>query len=458
MEELIKQFNLPDYIMKAKSFSEASAMIMDKFKEREDPASKRTINEMMGRLRDAQEYIKAQVEPQNEQSIQQDVPQGGEQQFAYGGKSKGYNLGGLFEQAGNVVGGTAGDILGGASQGAAIGSVIPGIGTGVGAGVGALVEGISGLFGNNNEELKMQRQQAQGNRNQVLNTYNYGGSMNKYQNGGLEALDLQSRGIVRPGPDFDTNLASTTPTPNERPGFLQRLGNDINIAAGDIGDAVGPALSQAGDFLEDNTSALRYAPTAINALQASNLERPAPTTLDRLGNAYSPQYADEQALQNIAREQFNTTNEALAGASGGSTSALRSNILASGLNRARSVSDAYQRAEAANRAENRAGQQFNLGVDRSNLGQSNLETDINARDAGAYETAKAGSLARLGQDLGAIGKEEAQADLIERLYGYDRRGNYLNKRRPRARTSGITPRAPQLSNTPFNPLSLNLNR
>lgn len=59
MEEIIKKFNLPSYV-KNKSFADASSMIMDKFRERKDPESKRTMTEMLDRLRQAQEFVKEQ--------------------------------------------------------------------------------------------------------------------------------------------------------------------------------------------------------------------------------------------------------------------------------------------------------------------------------------------------------------------------------------------------------------
>lgn len=481
MEELIKQFNLPDYLKTAKSFSDASKMIMNKFGEREDPTSKRTMNEMMGRLRDAQEFIKQQIQP--EPIFSEGGPQApidGEIAEQYGKDANTFNLGGLFS---------------GALKGASAGSALGPVGT-IG---GALVGGITSLFGDDGKQemLDMQRDQVQGNRAQVLNTfkgggkmtnkgmgyayggmkYRYGG-MNKYQNGG--PIDLLARGFdnLNQAPD----LASTTPigvdqslSPNARgfdalntvpelasttargvsePSFLEGLGSGFRNLYDDVREVAGPPLSQAEGFLSDNADALRYAPAAINALQYANLEQAAPTTLDRLDARYSPEFADEQALQNIAREQFGTTNEALAGASGGSTSALRSNILASGLNRARSVSDAYQRAAAANRAESRAGQQFDLRTDQANLAQSNLEGDIRARDAGAFETQRSGALTRLGQDLGNIGKEEAQQDIIEQLYGYSPTGEYLRRRRPVARGASTLRPRPGFATPDFAPLNL----
>lgn len=490
MEEIIKQFNLPDYIKNAKSFSEASKMIMNKFNEREDPISKRTINEIMGRLRDAQEYIKLQSEPQLKES----------NKYALGGMLSG--ISGLFksnniqgnQSAINGIGsgiglaknlasslipqqeannsGTAipyqaapsqaGSTVSGALEGAQAGmSFGP-----IGAGIGALAGGIKGLFDGNAAKKKWaenSRNATAGYRNQMLNTFKMGGYIDtdNYANGGMlerdpvTGINLQAIPLSNIETIFDNELASTELQPKkDGPGFLKRLGNKANIALGDAYDAIAPITNDVGDFLKNNVDKLRYAPAAINALNYMNMEQAPETTLDRLDVRYKPQYTDEQALQNIAREQFNNTAEALSSASGGSTSALRSNILAAGLNRSRSLSNAYQRAASANRNEDRAAQQFNLGVDKANLNQSNLETDIRARDLGAFQTEKSKALSRLGQDLGNIGKEAADRNIIEKLYGYDINGKYLNKRRPKAK--GIDLKSLSFKTPGINSTGLNL--
>lgn len=505
MKHLIKQFNLPDYIKNAKSFSEASKMIMNKFEEKEDPVSKNTMKELMSRLRDAQEFIKSQSEDNTNQNINPILNNDESNQFFLGGLSSAIGgagagaggalgaagkAGGLGEVLGSVGGMTQGAMqnantqstdpvssglsgaLSGAASGAALGPA--------GAIVGGLVGGVSSVFRANaakKAQLRKEKEETQMNSNKILNTYKMGGKINKYQTVGLfdylkprgvenvgtgidnnvigftPTLDVQSREVENVEPNFDTNLASTSPTLLKEPSFLNKLGNKTGRTAKGI-----------GEFAKNNKEALRYAPVAMNALQAINLEKPDAVSLNRLDNTYSPQYTDEQALQNIIREQFNTTNEALAGASDGSTSALRSNILASGLNRAKAMSDGYGNSVERNAGENKAAQQFKLGVDNINLGQANLEEDINANNIGAYETQKSNTLSRLGQNLDSIGKEEAQKNIIEKLTGYDQQGKYVvdpvSKKKIYSNENGFTKalknleqfKSPSLSNTPFNPI------
>lgn len=62
--DLIEKFNLPSYV-KGKSFAEASKSIMDKFKDRKDQTSMKTMAQLLGRLKDAQEFTKQQEEKSN---------------------------------------------------------------------------------------------------------------------------------------------------------------------------------------------------------------------------------------------------------------------------------------------------------------------------------------------------------------------------------------------------------
>lgn len=59
--DIMSQFNLPKYL-KGKSFSEASKCIADKFQDRNTPEDQATLKELQGRLRSAQEFVKAKQE------------------------------------------------------------------------------------------------------------------------------------------------------------------------------------------------------------------------------------------------------------------------------------------------------------------------------------------------------------------------------------------------------------
>ena len=76
--DIMSQFNLPKYL-KGKSFSEASKAIADKFQDRNTPEDQATLKELQGRLRSAQEFVKAKQEaatqPQGEEAMHQ-MPDG----------------------------------------------------------------------------------------------------------------------------------------------------------------------------------------------------------------------------------------------------------------------------------------------------------------------------------------------------------------------------------------------
>lgn len=69
--DIMSQFNLPKYL-KGKSFSEASKLIADKFQDRNTPEDIATLKELQGRLRSAQEFVKAKQ--------QVNIPQEGQEQ------------------------------------------------------------------------------------------------------------------------------------------------------------------------------------------------------------------------------------------------------------------------------------------------------------------------------------------------------------------------------------------
>lgn len=62
--DVMSQFNLPSYL-KGKSFSKASSLIAEKFKDRNSPEDIATMNDIQGRLRQAQEFVKAKQEERN---------------------------------------------------------------------------------------------------------------------------------------------------------------------------------------------------------------------------------------------------------------------------------------------------------------------------------------------------------------------------------------------------------
>ena len=169
---------------------------------------------------------------------------------------------------------------------------------------------------------------------------------------------------------------------------------------------------------------LRGAPFAANAYQLAKLEKAPGVRSDRLDKKFKPDYADEQALYNISREQIGTTRRGLTEASGGDKGALMTNLLA--LNKASNLGTSFLQAEDINRRQNVMGQQFDLGVAQQNIAQSNLDEQINAANIGAFNTAQSQLISQLGTDTGNLGKEEKFRQMVkESGLCYDARGSYI---------------------------------
>jgi len=186
-------------------------------------------------------------------------------------------------------------------------------------------------------------------------------------------------------------------------------------------------LSKIGKSIKENYGeALRYAPVLSNAIQLAKLKKSPYERLDRLDARFKPEYVDEKSLQNIIGNEFDNTINSLTNATNGSAGTLRNNILGAGINRTKAMSDAYLKASEANRNMNITGQQFNIGVDQTNLNQSNTENDINARNLAAYESNKSKLTADLATSVGQIGKEQVFKKYPKMMgLGYNWNGKYF---------------------------------
>jgi len=192
-----------------------------------------------------------------------------------------------------------------------------------------------------------------------------------------------------------------------------------------FGKRVWEGTKAVGKYGYENAGNLaRYAPIAANAYQLAKLKKPQAERLERLGNRYKPSYVDMAQQQNIVNQELNNVNSAIQ-ASGASQGSIRNAMLGSQLNKTKALSNAYMNAEAQNRQQDDIAQQFNLGVDQTNLQQSNAEKDINARDQAAYRNEKSKYISAIGSDIGEVGKEQVQKKMISTATGYTYDGNYV---------------------------------
>ena len=265
-------------------------------------------------------------------------------------------------------------------------------------------------------------------------TYN-----NKLAHGGPYTTSDSLKPLIQPidgmSPSWERNTLGQG-DPNEDLGNLK---NDLNYAqymnqlptgsveTGTSGKEGSNGLNKAGAYLKDNyANILRYAPAAMNAFQLAKLKKPGYVTTKKLTNEYTPQQVDEVRLRNEIDTQYNNSISSLSGATGGSNAATTAAILAATANRGRDVSDMMNKSQDYNRAEKEKAYTYKAATDTANIGQYNLEQDINDKNMGNYDTQKSKLLSQLGNDIGGIGKEQLFKQ-YPKLMGmrYDSNGKYF---------------------------------
>lgn len=319
------------------------------------------------------------------------------------------------------VGGSA---LSGAATGAQAGMALGPIG----GAVGGLIGGIAGLFGGKKKQRAADTARFNNTAAQnkdMLNRYNLGGLLTdpgidfmklnneamRYDGGGIrniphspatsliEKLNLKPKGIdTSIFPKIDTQIVNPTESVFSTPDFgTEKKFNPVEL--------------------------LRYAPTVMNLAQLSRMKDPAPVGLDKINTKYQKQLIDTKSLENMVRNNVASNREAILSSSNGSAAAARANLIASQLQGTKALSEAMFKAQQANNQEGRVAQQFDLGVDQFNVGQSNREQNINDQNRGVMESNRSRLLSMIGNDLGAIGREELLKKYPELMgMGYNWRG------------------------------------
>lgn len=300
------------------------------------------------------------------------------------------------QQEEDVAMGALGGVAKGAKAGAALGPW--------GAAIGGAIGGVSGLIGGNKANKKIH----EGNMNASRIENNQ--FTNDFAGGGRAPVKTVNE-LTHQGRPEDIGLLKNAP--QERPNF-------------NIKSNAGRALSSTGSFLKDNYSdILRTTPALTNAMQLASIEKPDAVKLNRMDARYKPGYVDERVLENKVQNESNNTTRALAGASNGSMGALRSNLLGSQLMKTNALSDAYMKADAANKQQDAIAQRFNQRQDMTNLRQGTVEQQMNDQNEGAYNTAKSALTSQIGTDIGNFGKERTNMKQVAAAFGYTWDGKYM---------------------------------
>ena len=275
MKQLIKDFNLPNYI-KGKSFSEASKLIDKKFKDRKDSISLKTKDALLQRLADMQEHMKMQQKSQQAQQPnmspeQMQMMQQGQQDQtgmqAYGGYSNNqtndYFLGGDMKGGGNspgagaylgaatgaidMIGGLNGDGMSGDALSDVGGTAMKGVSAGMafgplGGAIGGVVGGLSGLIGSRAAKRKMLNKQASESHKASLdisNEYKSGGYTNDFKWGGphdpvkgIDTSNLMNNNLINPltNNPYNRPLATSIDTKGlHKPGLTQQDSSKLRL-------------------------------------------------------------------------------------------------------------------------------------------------------------------------------------------------------------------------------------
>lgn len=437
--------------MAGKSMSDASKVVSEMFKDRDDGVSNNTKNQFLTRLANIQES-KKQLEAEklqrtlqqnadlgyvDDMSVEGDLPQedpntqsqSGQfpmEQFADGGIIGGTTSGfgangggagsidyagaamgtiGLIDQAsGNTSTNTGVSMGTGAIAGASIGTMIfPGIGTAIGAGVGAIAGAVgAGAAKKKEASASGKRAMSYNNRFRDVETFAKGGVRKQISPMTGTSAGYDNTGLT--GAVAPTTLQAPTPQFSPTMWNKMQLGTEgLNV---------------------DPSNAMRYAPVLSNLNQMRRLRQPemAPPVIDQTKAIRRP--IDEASLltgiNTSASTGLNAVNQ-----TGASTGARRNAILASNLSRNQAVGSAMIQAQDANNQMNAQADALDARTREGNINRVVQADENYARDLGAYDTTKSQMQNTFANSIGAIGLENRYANTVSKLYGYDSKGNYL---------------------------------
>ena len=429
MKEITQKFNLPKYIH-GKSFAEASKIIEGKFKGRTDKEAMDTKEDLMSRLRDAQEYVK-EVQAYKEEPAQpaqaegptHTMPDGTEMpgaqhQMAYGGykETNDYPHGGAHDKPKakaleNFL--TTYEVpyaSEGNPQFALEDSKTPSINVPK-AKTKKEREDVQAL----NSELEIGRDpQLQ----QKLN--------NSYTDGKKDTLTRGAKEFEQYGVE---NLAKTENLDGSEEAYGKSSLSDTDVAAAQQASIDSTKLSKLEKGL---MTAGNLAPSAMNLAQLAMLKKPKEYRGAKINSTYRKEMTDEAAMQN-AQNVENAGQRNAMRANSGSQSMLLSNLRGQGLNALKGQGAAYAQSVANNQQERKNENAFNAKKEATNVEFSRQDDEINARNEGAYDTTKSELMSGLATDIGKMSKEALMKKYPELMgMDYDWLGEF-NKKQKKAK-------------------------
>ena len=359
MKEITQKFNLPKYIH-GKSFAEASKIIEGKFKGRTDKEAMDTKEDLMSRLRDAQEYVK-EVQAYKEQPAQPEQPV--QDEATTHTMPDGTEMPGAQHQMG----------YGGYKD------------TNKYAGAGAL-----------DLDDTDKRPYGPGNAQVLDSELEIGRDAQLEQRLNNSYTDQKKDTLMRDVKEFEQY-------------GVENLSKTEDIATGI--DSLDPVETTAETtetkglgLTKALTTAGSMVPSAMNLAQLAMLKKPKEYRGARINSTYDKQMTDEAAMQN-AQNVENAGQRNAMRANSGSQSMLLSNLRGQGLNALKGQGAAYAQSVANNQQERKNENAFNAKKEATNVAFSRQDDEINARNEGAYDTTKSALMSGLATDVGKMSKE-----------------------------------------------------
>lgn len=214
-----------------------------------------------------------------------------------------------------------------------------------------------------------------------------------------------------------------------RSGNIQGAGAGIQSTQGstDTGDGAGYGIPEMSGW----NKVMRYAPVAANAFQIAKATEP----IDRLEGRdyYIPESLDRpryDAAPEIAglRAMAGSTARDIQSNAGGSGAAASANLLANNRNLRGGMSEAYDRKQRTDLNTDLAVQQQEQGARQYNRGMDYQADLANQQAQAMKDQMLTTGVNAAGENLGAIGKEGYQRDLIRRMFPYGPEGEYYGDR------------------------------
>jgi len=190
-----------------------------------------------------------------------------------------------------------------------------------------------------------------------------------------------------------------------------------------------------GFFDKYGTDIARAAPILSNIQARAAITDPTGTRYARLNDAYNVPQVDEARLLRDVNASYANQTRAL-GQMGGSQAQQRAALLGAGAQDVQRRGQAYE--SMANADLNRAAQeqQFKTGIAQYNAAAGDREIETYAKDIGNVETQRSKFTGEIGTQAGDVAKEQAYREMVKNLYGYDDKGNFVNKKTGEKVTAG----------------------